>query len=210
MKRLLRFPVQLLFGSAWGEEGWEWGTVLFLEYRTPEWLTVWACNWNVFLLFQHAGHVTITDGTVSMMDLRWSLSFVSPKHSQTVSSSWGKKHSFLFSGRFWADAGREFTIIMDLGCSQREQRCKRFSFYVFCSVKKIFHILLHFPNKQPAEGLVLGALCFCQCAVYFFPFVINKDVRSSVRDARLVTQTFLAPSSHFGFCLKDKVPRMRT
>lgn len=121
-----------------------------------------------------------------------------------------KKHSFLFSGRVWADAGREFTIIMDLGCSQREQRCKRFSFYVFCSVKKIFHILLHFPNKQPAEGLVLGALCFCQCAVYFFPFVINKDVRSSVRDARLVTQTFLAPSSHFGFCLKDKVPRMRT
>lgn len=91
MKRLLRFPVQLLFGSAWGEEGWEWGTVLQEEYRTPEWLTVWAFNWNVFLLFQHAGHVTITDGTVSMMDLRWSLSFVSPKHSQTVSSSWGKK-----------------------------------------------------------------------------------------------------------------------
>lgn len=139
MKRLLWFPVRLLFGSAWGEEGW--------EYRTPEWLTVWACNWNVFLLFQHAGHVTITDGTVSMMDLRWSLSSFSPKHSQTVLSR--KKHSFLFSGRFWADAGRQFTIIMDLGCFQRERRCKRFSFYyVFCSVKKIIHILLHFPNKQ--------------------------------------------------------------
>lgn len=46
-------------------------------------------------------------------------------------------------------------------------------------------------NCDPAEGLVLGALCFCQCVVYFFPFVINKDVRSSVRDARLVTKPFL-------------------
>lgn len=49
-----------------------------------------------------------------------------------------EKTLILFSGRYWANAGHEFTIYMDFNCSQREQHYEPF---FFCSLRKIPHII---------------------------------------------------------------------
>lgn len=83
---------------------------------------------------------------------------------------------------------REFTIYMNLSCSQREQRCKCFFFFLFGSVRNKTKTRFIALSKQTTTIHVNGpanlwlcnssvcvSMCCCSSPFLFLSLIINKN-----------------------------------
>lgn len=166
---------------------------------------------------QHAGHVTITENTVSMVDLRWfSTFFFPPEHLQTFRSNYrhflgGNSH--LIFGTDWANAANDF---VDCQRSPRKPPCEDFS--LGCSPRQALHIIALSVQTTTIclmHSITPGTLftLFFLQHVLLLPTVrllllswIN--VCLSVTDKRPEIQPLFRNHIKVRFCLTDQVPRM--
>lgn len=165
---------------------------------------------TVFLR-QHAGHVTISDDTVSMLDLRWfhDLLGVFFTTARTLKDSYYQTGDILFETTWVfrsvrSDCRPPVHHQMDLSCSLREQCCK--------------HILLHFPSKpllftgrRPALRPPLCDVSMCSTSSLSSNYSLSSIIKDVFVWWLAGNPTCVSSfSSTFGSAWRIKVPRTRT